>query len=225
MIDQQFCMPLGVGNDVGSFFFQSRTPAKADSNFVLAGLGERNIPADGKRLFNSLVCDQIVRTDMIGAEGRFAPHARDFCFGIVNGYCVFRLKFFQVFTLPLQFLFDTRDSVLMSFQQSTCFCVNLQFCFFPSGHIDITHQDAVSGPGTVQDSKHRVVIRCWDRIELMIVAAGAPKCQTQDRSANGVDLFVSDIKMHLGFVAFRQHFWRNHQETSRNHLSIPLFCA
>ena len=59
---------------------------------------------------------------------------------------------------------------------------------------DILLTFALERDGALEDPRQRVVVLGGNRIELVIVAAGAAKRQPQEGAANGIDLFVDDIQ-------------------------------
>ena len=66
--------------------------------------------------------------------------------------------------------------------------------------------------GAFEDAGQRVVVRRRDRVELVVVAAGAAERQPQEGPADGVDLLVDDVHLHLHRVVFGQHLGPERRE-------------
>ena len=71
----------------------------------------------------------------------------------------------------------------------------------PAGDDGVAELDAVERPRAVEDAGQGVVVGRRDRVELVVVAAGAAERQAQERLADRVDLLVDDV--HLAASACR----------------------
>ena len=56
----------------------------------------------------------------------------------------------------------------------------------------------------------------------MVVAAGAAERQAEEGPADGVDLLVDDVHLHLGFIDFGQHLGADRQKAGGDQLLVPL---
>src|SRR5205807_489208 len=73
--------------------------------------------------------------------------------------------------------------------------------FLPLRHVlEIEHR-----PGTFEDPGKRIVIRLWNRIELMVMTACAADRHAEERLAERIDLLVDDVLFLLDRIVLRQH--------------------
>ena len=54
--------------------------------------------------------------------------------------------------------------------------------------------------GAFENPRHRVVVNGWDRIELVVMTAGAPDGHPQHALADRVELLIDDIHLKNVFV-------------------------
>ena len=81
--------------------------------------------------------------------------------------------------------------------------------FLPAGD----HRKVIHRLRTFEDSGEAVVVVLRKGIELVVVTAGTTECQAEKRLAQGVDLFVNDIHLHLDRVIFGEHFCTEGQKS------------
>ena len=80
--------------------------------------------------------------------------------------------------------------------------------FLPlGGELQIGH-----GPRALEDGGQRVVVGGGNGVELVVVAAAAGQCQSQECAARNVDLLVGHVKQELLLVLLRQRLGAQHQE-------------
>ena len=76
--------------------------------------------------------------------------------------------------------------------------------------------------GAAQNAGQRVVVACWDRVELVIVAAGAADAHAQQGLANHIQLLVHDVHAQQALVLLFVVGWAQHQQTGGNELPAAL---
>ena len=80
--------------------------------------------------------------------------------------------------------------------------------FVPLGHdVEVFHC-----PGAFEDSGQCVVIGGRDGVELVVVASSTANSQSEERPADGVDLFVDDVHLHFARIVFGEHLGSDYQE-------------
>jgi hypothetical protein len=92
----------------------------------------------------------------------------------------------------------------------------------PAGEVAPIEQIPVDRLGARQDARQGVVVARGDRVELVVVTAGATDRQAEDGLADRVELLVDHVDQQLLLIGRADHLGPDDQEPGRHDVLVPL---